>query len=154
MCACLLSCTSLDFIVLASSDTCFSCFCRYYDQFVAVETKLPFTEDQVRVNFQWYDAFEKGTLLSGRPKLNIAQGSFEKACLLFNIAAIQSQVASVQSKETDEGLKLSAKLFQVTSCLSSRYLLLYSYSHCIYHSCWHRYKCHDICLYVPEAEWY
>ena len=154
ICACLLLCTSIDIIVLASSDTCFSCFRRYYDQFVAVETKLPFTEDQVRVNFQWYDAFEKGTLLSGRPKLNIAQGSFEKACLLFNIAAIQSQVASVQSKETDEGLKLSAKLFQVTSCLSSRYLLLYSYSHCIYHSYWHRHKCHDICLYVPEAEWY
>lgn len=36
-------------------------------------------------------------------------------CLLFNIAALQSQVASVQSRETDDGLKLSAKLFQVST---------------------------------------
>ena len=80
---------------------------------IAVEAKLPITEDQVRVSFTWYDAFAKGSMLGGKPKLSIALGAFEKACLLFNIAAIQSQVASVQSKETDEGLKLSAKLFQV-----------------------------------------
>lgn len=87
--------------------------CRYYDQLVAVEAKLPFTEDQVRISFTWYDAFAKGSMLSGKPKLNISLGSFEKACMLFNIAALQSQVASVQSRETDEGQKLSAKLFQV-----------------------------------------
>jgi len=81
-----------------------------------LESKLPFTEDQVRVSFTWYDAFAKGSLLGGRPKLNIALGSFEKACLLFNIAAIQSRVAQVQSRDNDEGLKLSAKLFQVSFC--------------------------------------
>ena len=86
---------------------------RYYDQFVAVEKKLPFTEDQVRVDFTWYDSFMKSSLLSSRPKLKIALGSFEKAAILFNIAALQSQVASVQSKDTDDGLKLSAKLLQV-----------------------------------------
>lgn len=82
---------------------------------MAVESKLPFTEDQVRVSFTWYDAFAKGTFVSGKPKLSIASGAYEKVCILFNIAAIQSQVASVQSRETDEGLKLSAKLFQVRS---------------------------------------
>ncbi|XP_067933589.1 programmed cell death 6-interacting protein-like [Watersipora subatra] len=88
---------------------------KYYDQLAAVESKLPFTEDQVRVSFTWYDAFAKSSIIGGRPKLSIALGAFEKVCLLFNIAALQSQVASVQSRETDDGLKLSAKLFQQSS---------------------------------------
>ena len=33
-------------------------------------------------------------------------------CCLFNLAAFQSQVAATQSQESDEGLKLSAKLLQ------------------------------------------
>jgi len=33
-------------------------------------------------------------------------------CSLFNLAAFQSQVASVQSHESDVGLKLAAKLLQ------------------------------------------
>lgn len=88
---------------------------RYYDQFCELEKKIPFTEDQARVNFTWYDAFAKGSLLAGKPKLTISLGSFEKAAILFNIAALQSQVASVQSKESDEGLKTTAKLLQVSS---------------------------------------
>lgn len=38
---------------------------------------------------------------------------YEVICVLFNIGALQSGVAATQSTETDEGLKLAAKLFQV-----------------------------------------
>lgn len=39
--------------------------------------------------------------------------AYEKVCILFNIAALQSGVAAAQSFENDDGLKLAAKLLQV-----------------------------------------
>jgi hypothetical protein len=37
--------------------------------------------------------------------------SYEKVCILFNVAALQSAVAAGQSIENDDALKLAAKLF-------------------------------------------
>lgn len=88
---------------------------RYYDQLVAIETKFPMTENQIRINFKWQDAFNKESLFSGKRALTIANGSFERVCILFNIAALQSQIAAAQNMNSDDGLKTTAKLFQQSS---------------------------------------
>ncbi|XP_025081539.1 programmed cell death 6-interacting protein-like isoform X2 [Pomacea canaliculata] len=89
--------------------------CRYHDQLVAIENKLPIAENQIRVQFKWRDAFDEGSFLGGKRTLAIASGAYEKVCMLFNIAALQSQIASVQNFENDEGLKLAVKYFQQSS---------------------------------------
>jgi len=45
--------------------------------------------------------------------LAIASGSFERVCVLFNIAAMQCQIAETQNIGSDDGRKMAAKLFQV-----------------------------------------
>jgi len=49
----------------------------------------------------------------------IASAAYEKACVLFSIGAMQTQVASRQDMKTDDGLKMAAKLFQVRLLPSS-----------------------------------
>ncbi|GJQ69171.1 putative programmed cell death 6-interacting protein [Trypoxylus dichotomus] len=85
----------------------------YYDQLVSLEQKIP--PQEIQIPFKWRDAFDKGSIFGSKSSLTIASLSYEKICILFNIAALQSAVASSQSTENDEALKLAAKLLQAAA---------------------------------------
>ncbi|XP_077404763.1 programmed cell death 6-interacting protein isoform X3 [Vanacampus margaritifer] len=88
---------------------------RYYDQLCAVEPKFPFCENQLCLTFTWKDAFDKGSLFGGSVKLALASLGYEKTCVLFNAAALASQIAAEQNLDNDEGLKNAAKYYQLAS---------------------------------------
>ncbi|XP_049890178.1 programmed cell death 6-interacting protein isoform X2 [Epinephelus moara] len=88
---------------------------RYYDQLCAVEPKFPFSENQLCLTFTWKDAFDKGSLFGGSVKLSLASLGYEKTCVLFNAAALASQIASEQNLDNDEGLKAAARYYQLAS---------------------------------------
>ncbi|XP_071356057.1 programmed cell death 6-interacting protein isoform X4 [Trachinotus anak] len=88
---------------------------RYYDQLCAVEPKFPFSDNQLCLTFTWKDAFDKGSLFGGSVKLALASLGYEKTCVLFNAAALASQIASEQNLDNDEGLKAAAKYYQLAS---------------------------------------
>uniref|UniRef100_A0A8C5EEH4 Programmed cell death 6-interacting protein n=1 Tax=Gouania willdenowi TaxID=441366 RepID=A0A8C5EEH4_GOUWI len=74
---------------------------RYYDQLCAVEPKFPFSENQV-IDEMARDAH-----------FALASLGYEKTCVLFNAAALASQIASEQNLDSDEGLKAAAKYYQL-----------------------------------------
>jgi programmed cell death 6-interacting protein len=39
---------------------------RYHDQLQAIETKIPISENMIRILFKWQDAFDKGSLFVGK----------------------------------------------------------------------------------------
>uniref|UniRef100_A0AAY4CQU6 Programmed cell death 6-interacting protein n=1 Tax=Denticeps clupeoides TaxID=299321 RepID=A0AAY4CQU6_9TELE len=88
---------------------------RYYDQLCAVEAKFPFSEVRLCLTFTWKDAFDKGSLFGGSVKLALASVGYEKTCVLFNIGALASQIASEQNLDSDDGLKGAAKNYQLAS---------------------------------------
>ncbi|CAI4231493.1 unnamed protein product [Auanema sp. JU1783] len=85
---------------------------RYYDQLVAIENKIVISPTQNPVVFKWRDAFYKGGLFSKAASLSIADGAFERGCVLFNCGSLYSQVAADQPMNTDDEMKTAAKLFQ------------------------------------------
>nr|XP_023410621.1 programmed cell death 6-interacting protein isoform X1 [Loxodonta africana] len=88
---------------------------RYYDQICSIEPKFPFSENQICLTFTWKDAFDKGSLFGGSVKLALASLGYEKSCVLFNCAALASQIAAEQNLDSDEGLKAAAKHYQFAS---------------------------------------
>jgi hypothetical protein len=83
--------------------------CRYLKSLAAVETRFPISGEQgnVRISFPWTDAF--------RPAKKSSQTNihFEKAALLFNVAALTSQAALAVERGSADGVTQACKLFQV-----------------------------------------
>ena len=74
-----------------------------------LELKVPFS--QLKIYFKWLDCFDKGSWLSGNIQYTMTTNLlYEKACVLFNIAALSTQMASSSSSISEEEMKNSAKL--------------------------------------------
>ena len=84
--------------------------CRYFRALCLMETRFPISRDsgQVHVSFVWYDAFRHSK------KTEQCSIHFEKASVLFNLAAILTQQALNADRATDAGRKEAAKFFQVS----------------------------------------
>jgi len=83
---------------------------KYYDQLVALEVKIPASE--VQIPFKWKDAFDKGSIFGGRISLTVSSLGYEKVCVLFNIAALSTQIAETQNLDSEEGLQKANKKLQ------------------------------------------
>uniref|UniRef100_A0A8C6T5R6 Programmed cell death 6-interacting protein n=1 Tax=Neogobius melanostomus TaxID=47308 RepID=A0A8C6T5R6_9GOBI len=102
---------------LDKHDSSLEILLKYYDQLCSVEPKFPFSENQLCLTFTWKDAFDKGSLFGGSVKLALASVGYEKTCVLFNSAALASQIAAEQNLDSDEGLKAAAKYYQGYICI-------------------------------------
>lgn len=87
---------------------------RYYDQLTAIETKIPISENQIRLSFKWQDAFEKSSLF-GRSTLMMSSSVYERLCVLFNIGACASEIAASQVYDQEDGLKTAAKYYNLAA---------------------------------------
>ena len=74
---------------------------RYFKCLTAIETRFPISQEKghARISFPWYDAF--------RPSKKTTQSNihFEKAAVLFNIAAVLGQQALQVERGTSDGIK-------------------------------------------------
>lgn len=98
---------------LEKTESCLETIGKYYDQIVALEHKIPSRE--VQVAFKWKDAFDKGSIFGGRLSLTVPSLAYEKVCILFNLAAMNSAIAAAQNVHSEDGLQKANKKFQVAA---------------------------------------
>mmetsp|Transcript_22620 Transcript_22620/g.37299 ORF Transcript_22620/g.37299 Transcript_22620/m.37299 type:complete len:811 (-) Transcript_22620:609-3041(-) len=88
---------------------------KYLISLSLLEAHFPFgdssSNDHVRLEFQWYDAFQPKKRCSS---YNI---QLERAGVIFNLAALHSQLAMGQNLATAEGLKIACNYFQIAAGL-------------------------------------
>ncbi|KAL1921126.1 uncharacterized protein VTP21DRAFT_10842 [Calcarisporiella thermophila] len=77
---------------------------KYFGQLVFVSSKFPI---DIGIEFPWTIAFSsRKTLISHR---NLY---YEKACILFNIGSMYSQLGNAENRATSDGLKRACQYFQ------------------------------------------
>ncbi|BHF64408.1 Rhophilin, Rho GTPase binding protein [Sparganum proliferum] len=87
---------------------------EYVDTLMNLEQRIPMTNQEVAIPFKWYDCFCSQSLFSRDSMKGYAAG-FERCCMIFNLAAVHSQIAASQNTRDDEGLRTAAKSFQAAA---------------------------------------
>jgi len=84
---------------------------NYFDQIGNLESKIPF--NQVKIYFKWLDSFDKGSWITGSVPYTMSTNLlFEKACVLYNIAALATQIGATQDLRSEESMKKAVRLYQ------------------------------------------
>ncbi|KAI9315980.1 BRO1-like domain-containing protein [Dichotomocladium elegans] len=81
---------------------------RYFGQLELLDLRFPVDEKNVKVLFNWYDAF------NGRATAQYSL-AYEKASVIFNIAATLSAIAAFQNRAETDGRKKSFHFFQAAA---------------------------------------
>ncbi|KAI0029295.1 BRO1-like domain-containing protein, partial [Vararia minispora EC-137] len=77
---------------------------KYFGQLELLELRFP----EIRVNFPWKDAFTAKTIVQ-------TSLAYEKASVIFNIAATHSAIAASQSRSDPEGIKRAFYYFRCSA---------------------------------------
>jgi len=84
---------------------------NYFDQIGNLESKIPFS--QVKIYFKWLDSFDKGSWITGSIPYTMSTNLlFEKACVLYNIAALATQLGASQDLHSEDSMKKAVRLYQ------------------------------------------
>ncbi|KAJ4300247.1 bck1-like resistance to osmotic shock [Collariella sp. IMI 366227] len=81
---------------------------RYYGQLELLDLRFPVDEQHIRVSFTWFDAF------THKPTAQYSL-AFEKASIIFNISAVLSCHAAIQTRSQEAGLKQAYHSFQASA---------------------------------------
>jgi len=91
---------------------------NYFDQIGNLELKIPF--NKTKIYFKWLDAFDKGSWFGGNIPYTMSTNLlYEKACVLFNIAALSTQIGAAQDLSVEDGMKKAVKMLQVAAGIFS-----------------------------------
>ncbi|TPX34133.1 hypothetical protein SeMB42_g07358 [Synchytrium endobioticum] len=83
---------------------------KYHGQLIYLASKFPINDSSIRICFPWYCVF--GTDRKSASSFNL---SYERACILFNIGALHSQLGLAEPRHTPDGLKRSAIYYQAAA---------------------------------------
>ncbi|VDN12314.1 unnamed protein product [Dibothriocephalus latus] len=81
---------------------------------MSLEQRVPMTNQDVAIPFKWYDCFCSQSMFS-RDSMKGYTAGFERCCMIFNLAAVHSQIAAGQNIHDDDGLRTAAKSFQAAA---------------------------------------
>ncbi|KAK3991371.1 putative vacuolar protein-sorting protein bro-1 [Cladorrhinum sp. PSN332] len=81
---------------------------RYYGQLELLDLRFPVDEQHIKIAFTWFDAFTHKS--TSQHSL-----AFEKASIIFNIAAVLSCHAAHQTRTEESGLKTAYHSFQASA---------------------------------------
>ncbi|KAH3767904.1 ALG-2 interacting protein X [Pelomyxa schiedti] len=83
-------------------------YLKYASLVQHLDMRFPISENNVRLQFAWYDAYRT-------KKACVYSAKFEYACVLFNVAAVLSQLGTLQNRTTADGAKNACNYFKTSA---------------------------------------